>query len=223
MLNNIMTMNILHAAAKENVSYFGFIGSSTQYPEADYCISEAEINLRKPHEVYKRNGGFKRYHLELIQQLQEITDIKFGVVVPNAVYGPNDTFGEDGHVLPALIVKASQGMNPFEVWGDGNQVREFVHVDDLIDALFFVLENDPSASPYNACTGVATTINELVRLVTEQYGYEPTINHDLSKPVMLPKRRISVEKINKLGWKSSISLKEGLRQTIEWYEKNKDE
>ena len=151
----------------------------------------------------------------------DLSNTKFGVVVPMAIYGPYDNFNEHGHAVPQLIMKASDKMNPFEIWGDGSQIRQFIYVDDLIDALFYVLENDPSATPYNVSTGVSTTITELVEEITNIYGYKPIFDYDTTKPVMIPKRQIDINNITKLGWKAKHSLKDGLKKTIKWYEENK--
>ena len=83
------------------------------------------------------------------------------------------------------------------------------------------MQNDPSGQPYNVSTGVSTTITELVEEITRIYGYQPKFNYDLTKPVMIPKRQINIEKITNLGWKPTHTLSEGLEKTIEWYEKNK--
>ena len=221
--NNIVpTINMLDAAVREGVEYFGFVGSSTMYPGVDYPVKETELFDGEPFEAYKGVGWMKRYSQKVIEHFQDIGNTKFGVVVPMAIYGPYDNFNEHGHAVPQLIMKASEGMNPFEVWGNGKQIRQFVYVDDLIDALFYVLERDPSGSPYNVSTGVSTTITELVHEITEIYGYKPDFNYDLSKPVMIPKRQIDIDKITNLGWKPKHSLSNGLRKTIEWYSNNHD-
>tara|TARA_R110002012_G_scaffold321382_4_gene548926 strand:+ start:775 stop:1725 length:951 start_codon:yes stop_codon:yes gene_type:complete len=220
--NNIVpTINMLDAAVREGVEYFGFVGSSTMYPAVDYPVKEEELFDGEPFNSYMGVGWMKRYSQKVIEHFQEISNTKFGVVVPMAIYGPHDNFNEHGHAVPQLIMKASNGMSPFEIWGDGKQVRQFVFVDDLVDALFFVLQNDPSGQPYNVSTGVSTTITELVEEITRIYGYQPKFNYDLTKPVMIPKRQINIEKITNLGWKPTHTLSEGLEKTIEWYEKNK--
>jgi len=220
--NNIVpTINMLDAAVREGVEYFGFVGSSTMYPGVDYPVKETELFDSEPFKAYQGVGWMKRYSQKVIEHFQDISNTKFGVVVPMAIYGPYDNFNEHGHAVPQLIMKASDRMNPFEVWGDGQQIRQFIYVDDLIDALFYVLENDPSGSPYNVSTGVSTTITELVTEITNIYGYEPKFNYDLTKPVMIPKRQINIDKITNLGWRPKNSLSEGLKKTIEWYENNK--
>ncbi len=222
--NNVVpSINILDAAVREGVEYFGFVGSSTMYPDSPHHMSEEELFNGEPFKEYAGVGWMKRYLLKVVEHFQDISNTKFGVIIPMAIYGPHDNFNEHGHVVPQLIMKASNKMNPFEVWGDGSQLREFIYVDDLIDALFYVLENDPSGTPYNVGTGVATTITELVEEITSLYnsGYNPEFSYDTTKPTMIPKRRLDITKITELGWKSKHSLREGLEKTISWYEENK--
>ena len=221
--NNIVpTINMLDAAVREGVEYFGFVGSSTMYPGVEYPVKESELFDGEPFEAYKGVGWMKRYSQKVIEHFQDISDTKFGVVIPMAIYGPHDNFNEHGHVVPQLIMKASNKMNPFEVWGDGSQIRQFIYVDDLVDALLYVLENDPSATPYNISTGVSTTITELVEEITKIYGYEPEFKYDLTKPVMIPKRQLNINNIIDLGWKPRYLLNEGLQKTIAWFEEKHD-
>ena len=91
----------------------------------------------------------------------------------------------------------------------------------MIDSLIYVLETDPTATPYNVGTGVSTTITELVEEITDIYGYTPEFNYDTTKPVMIPKREIDISKVTKLGWKAKHDLRSGLEETINWYENNK--
>ena len=221
--NIVPTVNMMDAAVKEGVEYFGFIGSSTMYPGYERPMKENELFDEEPFKAYAGVGWMKRYSQKVIDLFQEVSNTKFGVVIPSAIYGPYDNFNEKGHVIPQLIMKASTNMNPFEVWGDGKQVRQFIYVDDLIDALFYVLENDPSGTPYNVRTGGSVTIAELASKINKLYGQNPDYNYDASKPMMIHKRQVCIDKITNLGWKPKNSLEEGLRQTIEWYEKNKDE
>jgi len=220
--NNVVPgINMIDASVNAGVEYYGFIGSSTAYPEDDHPMREEELFDGDVFHLYRGVGWMKRYQQKVIEYFQEITDTKFGIVVPMAIYGPRDNFNEHGHVIPQLIMKASEGMNPFEVWGDGTQVRTFIHVDDLIDSLIYVLETDPTATPYNVGTGVSTTITELVEEITDIYGYTPEFNYDTTKPVMIPKREIDISKVTKLGWKAKYDLRSGLEETINWYENNK--
>lgn len=219
--NIVPTVNMMDAAVKEGVEYFGFIGSSTMYPGVDYPVEEQELFDLEPFPAYAGVGWMKRYSQKVIELFQSVSNTKFGVVIPSAIYGPYDNFNEKGHVIPQLIMKSSVKMNPFEVWGDGKQVRQFIYVDDLIDALFYVLENDPSGSPYNVRTGGSITITELAEKINEICNHDPEYNYDVTKPTMILKRQVNIDKITKLGWRPKNSLEDGLRKTIAWYEENK--
>ncbi len=166
----------------------------------------------------------KRYSEKVIEHFNDISETKFAVVRTTAMYGPHDSFNERGHVIPQLILKAHAGMNPFEIWGDGSQVRDFVYVDEVIDALLLVTEKNPIARAYNVASGTPTTITELVETITEIYGYKPNFKYDITKPVMIPKRLVDISRIKEeLGWQAKYDLKSGLQKTINWYEeKTKD-
>ena len=221
--NNIVpTVNMMDAAVKSKVNRFGFVGSSTMYPDVEYPVKENEGFEGEPHPSYTGVGWMKRYAEKVCEHFNDISDTQFGMVRTTAIYGPHDNFNDRGHAIPQLIMKASQKMNPFEIWGDGSQVRDFVYVDDLIDALLTVTEKYPYGEPFNVASGTPTTVTELVETITNIYGYEPVFNYDTTKPVMIPKRLVDIRKINaRLGWTANHSLKEGLEKTIKWYEENK--
>jgi len=221
--NNIVpAINMMDASVKNKVDRFGFIGSSTMYPDVSYPIKETEAFKGTPHPVYTGVGEMKRYCEKVIEHFNDISETKFAVVRTTAMYGPHDSFNERGHAIPQLILKADKGMNPFEVWGDGSQVRDFVYVDDVIDALLLVTEKNPNAIPYNVASGTPTTVTQLVKTITKIYGYDPQFNYDLTKPIMIPKRLVDISKIEReLGWVAKHTLQTGLEKTIKWYKNNK--
>jgi len=221
--NNLFTsMNMIDAAVKMKTPLFGFVGSSTMYPDVSHAVDEDEAFDSNPHKLYRGVGWMKRYIEKVIEYYQDISDTKFGMIRTTAIYGPHDSFNEHGHVIPQLIMKADSGMNPFEVWGDGSQMRDFIYVDDVVDAVMTVIEKAPTGRPYNAATGKGTTITELVKTITDIYGYEPEFNYDVTKPTMIPIRLVDVSRIkNELNWEAKTSLRKGLEQTIEWYKNSK--
>ena len=221
--NNIVpAVNMMDASVRSRVDRFGFIGSSTMYPDVSYPVGEGEAFDLDPHPVYTGVGWMKRYSEKVIEHFNDISKTKFAIVRTTAMYGPHDSFNERGHAIPQLILKADAGMNPFEVWGDGSQVRDFVYVDDVIDALLLVTEKNPTARAYNVASGTPTTITELVKTITRIYGYEPEFNYDTSKPIMIPTRLVDVSRIREeLGWMAKNDLKAGLEKTIRWYKENK--
>jgi GDP-L-fucose synthase len=101
-------------------------------------------------------------------------------------------------------------------------MRDFIYVDDVVDAVMTVVEKAPTGRPYNAATGKGTTVTELVETITDIYGYKPEFNYDITKPTMIPVRLVDVSRIkNELGWEAKHDLKTGLEKTIEWYKNNK--
>ena len=219
--NLFPSINMFDAAVRNKIDRFGFIGSSTMYPNVSHAVKEEEAFSSEPHPLYHGVGWMKRYSEKVIEYFNSISTTNFGMIRTTAIYGPHDAFNENGHAIPQLILKAHSGMNPFEVWGDGKQVRDFVYVDDVVDGLLQVVEKRPNANSYNVATGKGTSITELVKIITDIYGYQPEFKYDLSKPTMIPKRLMDVSKIkNDLGWEAKYDLRAGLEKTIEWYKNN---
>ena len=219
--NNVVpTINMLDACVKSKVDKVGFIGSSTMYPDVDYPVKEEEGFVDNPHPAYFGVAWMKRYAEIVCNYFNNITDTKFSIIRTTAMYGPHDNFNDRGHVIPQLIMKADSGMNPFEIWGDGKQIRDFTYVDDVIDALLLVTEKS-NGRTYNVATGTPTTVTELVETITDIYGYKPEFKYDLTKPTMIPKRVVDVSKIHEeLNWKAKHTLRDGLEKTIEWYKES---
>jgi len=219
--NNVVpTINMLDACVKSKVDKVGFIGSSTMYPDVDYPVKEEEGFVGNPHPAYFGVAWMKRYAEIVCNHFNNMTDTKFSIIRTTAMYGPHDNFNDRGHVIPQLIMKADSGMNPFEIWGDGKQIRDFTYVDDVIDALLLVTEKS-NGRAYNVATGTPTTVTELVETITNIYGYRPEFKYDLSKPTMTPKRVVDVSKIyEELNWKTKYTLRAGLEKTIEWYKES---
>lgn len=222
--NNIIpAINMFDAAVKNKLDRFGFVGSSTMYPDVTYPVGEDEAFDSEPHPDYRGVGWMKRYSEKVIEYYNSISNTKFGIIRTTAIYGPHDSFNENGHAIPQLILKADSKMNPFEVWGNGSQLRDFIYVDDVVDALMEVVEKNPTARPYNVATGIGTTVKELVEIITSIYGYTPEFIFDSTKPTMIPIRLVDVSRIkNELGWETKYSLKQGLEKTIKWYKENKN-
>ncbi|KAL0435971.1 UNVERIFIED_CONTAM: putative GDP-L-fucose synthase 2 [Sesamum radiatum] len=142
--------------------------------------------------------------------------------MPTNLYGPNDNFHpENSHVLPALLRRFHEAkVNNVEkvvVWGSGMPLREFLHVDDLADAVVFLLENYSDMEHVNVGSGKEVTIKELAELVKEVVGYKGEIVWDSSKPDGTPRKLMDSSKLAGLGWEPQISLKDGLTDTYKWY------
>ena len=145
--------------------------------------------------------------------------------MPTNLYGPGDRFNvENSHVVPALILKfhkAKQNNEKFvEVWGTGNPRREFLYIEDLAEALVFLMENYDRPEIINVGTGEDVSIRELAEMVREVVGFSGNIKFDPSKPDGTPRKLLDVSKINSLGWHAGTPLKEGLMETYRWYLQN---
>ena len=109
--------------------------------------------------------------------------------------------------------------DPYEVWGDGSQIRDFVYVDDVVDGLLQTIEHHPDADPINIATGVGTNVKDLVNTITSIYEYSPELTFNTDKPTMIPVRLVDVSKAKSiLDWSAKTDLSTGLRETIDWYE-----
>jgi len=144
-------------------------------------------------------------------------------VMPTNLYGPNDSFDLlNSHVLPAFINKFFDARNrnlpSVTIWGTGKPRREFLHVDDMAKACLFLMKNYDSSEIINIGTGEDVTILELAHLVAEAAGFKGKIEFDATKPDGTPRKLLDVSKINALGWKAKIPLREGVERTVEWYE-----
>jgi len=165
----------------------------------------AKIAGLKMAQAYRRQYGFRAISL-----------------MPTNLYGPGDNFDlETSHVLPALIRKFHDakvaGAAHVVVWGSGKPRREFLHVDDLADAAVFLMRDYDDPDIVNVGTGEDHEIGELARTVGEITGYQGDIVFDTSRPHGTPRKLLDVSRLTGLGWKSKIALREGLRETYEWY------
>jgi GDP-L-fucose synthase len=145
--------------------------------------------------------------------------------MPTNLYGPFDNFDlQSSHVLPAMIRKFHEAKlaqhAPVTLWGSGTPMREFLHVDDLAQAVLFALEHTLPEHLYNVGSGTDLTIKELALLIQKEVGHEGEIVWDASKPNGTPRKLMDVSKMNANGWKAQIALPEGIRSTIEWFVQN---
>ena len=146
------------------------------------------------------------------------------IIRPSNAFGPNDKFDfEKCHVTPANIRKVADGLNPIPLWGDGTEVRDIIHVDDMVSGFITVAENVDTYDIYNVCFGKGYTVMEVLELLKEIEGNDNPIEFVSNKAPMIPKRLLSNEKLLKLGWKPKYDLESGLRDALRWYKENKDQ
>lgn len=214
---------LIHLASEMKLDRCAFISSSYVYPHTGKPnVEEEGFQGDPPGPVNYGLGWVCRYLETLCQHFQMSSSTKYAIVRPTAYYGPHDRFDEeDSHVIPALIVKAVRQMNPFEVWGTGDDLRCFTYVDDLVDGLLLTLEKHAVAGALNICTSEVSSVKDVLPLLFKHLNFFPKVVFNSTKPSMIPYKVSNPERAEKiLGWKSKVSLNEGLKKTIDWYLKN---
>jgi GDP-L-fucose synthase len=222
--NLVLTVRILEAAWGCGVKrILIFSSGTTAYPAVGYPITEDEMWNAPPHQIYFGYGWMRRY-LEL---LGEFTAFKsnMGVAIcrPTAVYGRHDDFDpRTSHVIPALIRRATEKENPFVVWGSGKEIRDFLHITDLVDGCLLLMEKHAICDPVNIGYGKTVTIKEIVEIILKATGHDSAkIEFDASKPTTIPVRMVDTRKASRiLGFEPSVSLEDGLDDTVRWYMEN---
>jgi GDP-L-fucose synthase len=219
--------NLMDAAHEAGVKNFVFLGSSCIYPRnCDQPIKEEYIMTGELEQTNSAYAIAKIAGLELIKSYRKQFGHKWISVMPTNLYGPNDNFDlENSHVFPALIRKFVEGkrnnLKSVTLWGSGSPKREFLHVDDLAKAILVCLEKYDSDQHINIGTGEDLSIRELAIKVAKAAGFEGEIIWDASKPDGTPRKVLDVSKIMSLGWKPSITLDQGISETVQWYQENK--
>lgn len=215
--NLMIESNVIEAAYRNGVEKLMFLGSSCIYPKmAPQPLKEESLltgllePTNEPYAIAKIAG------IKLCDAYRSQYGCNFVSVMPTNLYGPNDNYHpEKSHVLPALLRKfheAKQNNKPFvTLWGTGTPRREFLHVDDLADACYFLMQHYDEPGFVNIGTGEDLPILELAQMVQKIVGYEGEIRHDLSKPDGTPRKLMDVSKLHALGWKARIGLEEGIR------------
>lgn len=220
---------VINAAHRHGVGKLMFLGSSCIYPrmapqpmkETDFMTGPLEPTNR-PYAVAKIAG------IELCRALRQQYGFDAISLMPTNLYGPGDNFDlENAHVLPALIHRFHNaklaGDDEVTVWGSGKPKREFLHVDDLADAAYFLMEHYDEPDIINVGVGEDVAIGELAEIVRRAVGFEGRLTLDASKPDGMPRKLLDVSKLNALGWKPSISLEDGIADTYRWFRDNFDQ
>jgi GDP-L-fucose synthase len=224
--NLMIEANIIHAAYKYGVKKLLFLGSSCIYPKLAPQPLKEEYLLTGPlEETNEAYAIAKIAGIRLCKHYNQQYATNFISVMPTNLYGPNDNFDlETSHVMPALIRKFHEAKVNNEpevvVWGTGKPLRELMHVDDMADACVYLMENydfSDIGEFVNIGVGEDVTISELVELIKEIVGFEGEIKYDTLKPDGTPRKLMDVARLNGLGWKARISLKDGIKKTYEWY------
>lgn len=218
--------NVIHLSKTYDVQKLLFLGSSCIYPKyapqplkEDYLMTGALESTNEPYAIAKIAG------IEMCRSYRRQYQCNFISAMPTNLYGINDNFNlETSHVLPALIHKfhiAKQNNLPkVEIWGSGKPYREFLHSQDFGEACLFLIENYDGDEIVNVGSGKDISIKDLAELIGEVVGYQGGISYDNSKPDGTPRKLLDTTKINQLGWKPKLSLKEGIQITYKWFLEN---
>jgi|TARA_B110001450_G_C17667498_1_gene500279 GDP-L-fucose synthase len=221
--NLMIESNIIHASHDIGVEKLLFLGSSCIYPKfADQPIREEALlsgALESTNEWY---AIAKIAGIKLCQSYRKQYGCDFISAMPTNLYGPGDNYDLQGsHVIPALLRKCHEAKianaNFMSVWGSGEVFREFMHVDDCADGIIFLLKNYSESDHINLGVGEDITIKMLAETICEVVGFEGGLKFDSSFPSGTPRKILDVSRINKLGWKAKIGLKQGLKSTYEDY------
>ncbi len=217
--NLMIQNNVIHHSYLNGVKKLVFLGSSCIYPKLapqplkeEYLLTGPLEHTNEPYAIAKIAG------IKMCQEYRSQYGCNFISLMPTNLYGPNDNYDlEKSHVLAALLRKFHEakinGLPQVTIWGTGNPKREFLHVDDLAEAVFFLTQNYNEPEIVNIGTGEDITIKDLALLIKKITGYEGALVFDNSKPDGTPRKLLDVSKLNKLGWKYSIPLKEGIEST----------
>jgi GDP-L-fucose synthase len=218
--NLLIEANIIHAAYMNKVTKLLFLGSSCIYPKLapqplkeEYLLSGYLESTNQPYAIAKIAG------IELCDSYRAQYGCNFISAMPTNLYGTNDNYHpENSHVLPALIrriILAKKNNEPnVVIWGTGTPKREFLHVDDLADACYFLLQNYNEQGLVNIGCGTDVSIKELAELIVSEVGYEGQLIFDSTKPDGTPRKLMDTTKITNLGWSPLIHLEEGIKKTI---------
>ena len=221
--NLAIALNVIDAAHGTGVKKLLFLGSSCIYPREAPQPMKEEYLLTGPLEPTNQAYAVAKIAgVELCRSYNRQYGSPFISCMPTNLYGPGDNFDlETSHVLPALIRKFHEGKvseaEQVVVWGSGSPRREFLHVDDLADACVFLMRNYDDPEIINVGVGEDISIKGLAELIAEVVGYQGEIVFDRSKPDGTPRKLLDVSRINALGWKASIALRDGLESAYRWY------
>lgn len=224
--NLAIQTNVIDAAYRHGCRKFLFLGSSCIYPRlAEQPIRESSLLTGPLEPTNEWYAIAKIAGIKMCQAYRRQYGFDAISAMPTNLYGPGDNFDlQNSHVLPALIRKfhsASQtGDSPVVVWGTGKPRREFLHVDDLADALIHLMQHYESEELINVGVGEDVSIRELAELIKRIVGYEGEITYDTSKPDGTPRKLLDVSRLSKAGWHAKIGLEDGIRATYQWYLSN---
>ena len=215
--NLMIELNVVHAAHQHQVKKMLFLGSSCIYPKMapqpikeEYLLTGILEETNEPYAIAKIAG------IKLCESYRRQYGANFISVMPTNLYGPNDNYDpQSSHLFASFIRKFTlakrNGDKVIEIWGDGSPKREFLHVDDMADACYFLMQNYDGDEIFNIGTGTDVSVLELANLMKEITDFDGEFKFDATKPNGTPRKLLDVSKLSAVGWKSKISLKEGIQ------------
>jgi GDP-L-fucose synthase len=221
--NMLIQNNLIHASINHRIENFIFLGSSCIYPKLAAQPLKEEYLLTG--ELEKTNQWYaiaKICGVKLIESVRKEFGFNYLALMPTNLYGPNDNFDPmTSHVLPGMIAKFHQAkvekLNEVVLWGDGSPLREFMHVDDLANAILFSVQNKLDGHLYNVGSDDEISIKRLSLLVKKIVGFEGAVTWDTNYPNGTPRKKLDSSKLLEKGWKPNIALEEGIIQTHKFY------
>ena len=216
--NMLIQNNLINASINNEIKNFIFLGSSCIYPKLatqpmkeEYLLSGSLEETNQWYAIAKISG------VKLIDAIRRQFGYNYVSLMPTNLYGPNDNYDlKTSHVLPALIRKIHEAKlhnRDVELWGTGKSLREFLHVDDLADAVSLIMNSKSNEYLYNVGSGLEISIDSLAKLIKDIIGFTGNIIYNSSFPDGTPRKLLDSSKINQLGWKPKISLENGIKIT----------
>jgi GDP-L-fucose synthase len=221
--NVVMNSQILAACYENGVNKFCFISSNTVYPVTSFAVKEDDVTYEFFHKYFVV-GWMKLFSEKMTEMYADHIKSPMSTLVvrPGNLYGPHDKFTwKESKVVAALIRKAVERQDPFKVWGDGEDLKDFLYIDDFVSGLLIAFETITDFQAINIASSIPVTIKEVLSEILKASSYEEAkVVFDTSMPTMLPKRLINTDTIRVLtDWSPEVSLEEGLQKTIDWYKK----
>lgn len=221
--NLMIQNNVIHQSYLHKVKKLLFLGSSCIYPKLAPQPLKEEYLLTGPLEPTNESYAIAKISgIKMCESYRDQYGCNFISAMPTNLFGPNDNYDlNNSHVLPALIRKFHEAKvedRPFvEIWGTGSPKREFLHVDDLAAASLFLMQNYDEAELVNVGTGEDISIKDLATMIKEIVGYKGDVRFDSSKPDGTPRKLMDVSKLNNMGFRHQIGLREGIEEVYEAY------
>ena len=219
--NLVMNAYILEAAYASDVKKFCFISSNTVYPLTDFAVREEDANFEF-FDKYFIVGWMKQFSEVMCEMYSKHVKNPMATLIvrPGNLYGPYDKYTwTESKVIAALIRRAVERQDPFVVWGDGNDLKDFLYIDDFVDGLLRSFACSTDFEVFNIGSGQPVTIREVLAEILSAANYsEASVEYDSTKPTMIPKRMINIDQMRaRCDWSPKVPLSEGIRRTVEWY------